>query len=157
MRWVIPGIVRCSSLVRIGPSDSLHRIVPFHRPSMTDSMASIGQAEISFFETAILPLLNRSNPLTNLSVRMIESVYGPMASEVQERRMTVFLYIATTVCIGLLIGTEFAVSVFINPVLRKLDDRTQAKAVSLFAARLGRAMPFWYGLSLLLLLIEAIV
>lgn len=124
---------------------------------MTDSIASIGQAEISFFETATLPLLNRSNPLTNLSVPMIESVYGPMASEVQERRMTAFLYIATAVCIGLLIGTEFAVSVFINPVLRKLDDRTQAKAVSLFAARLGRAMPFWYGLSLLLLLIEAIV
>lgn len=70
--------------------------------------------------------------------------------------MTAFLYIATTICIGLLIGTEFAVSVFINPVLRKLDDRTQAKAISLFAARLGRAMPFWYAISLLLLLVEAL-
>lgn len=70
--------------------------------------------------------------------------------------MTVFLYIATTICIGLLIGTEFAVSVFINPILRKLDDRSQAKAISLFAARLGHAMPFWYGLSLLLLILEAV-
>ncbi|MDW5266354.1 MULTISPECIES: DUF1772 domain-containing protein [Acidobacteriaceae] len=70
--------------------------------------------------------------------------------------MTSFLYIATTICIGLLIGTEFAVSVFINPVLQKLEDRAHAKAVSLFAARLGHAMPFWYGLSLLLLLVETI-
>ena len=71
--------------------------------------------------------------------------------------MRVFLYIATTVCIGLLIGTEFAVSVFINPVLRKLEERSQARAISLFAGRLGRAMPFWYGLSLLLLIVEAVV
>jgi uncharacterized membrane protein len=83
-------------------------------------------------------------------------VYVPISSEVQERSMTAFLYIATTICIGLLIGTEFAVSVFINPVLRKLDDRAQAMAISLFAVRLGRAMPFWYAISLLLLIIEAI-
>lgn len=70
--------------------------------------------------------------------------------------MTAFLYIATTICIGLMIGTEFAVSVFINPVLRKLDDHAQARAISLFAVRLGRAMPFWYGLNLLLLTLETI-
>jgi uncharacterized membrane protein len=68
--------------------------------------------------------------------------------------MASFLYIATTLCIGLLIGNEFAVSVFINPILQKLDDRTRAKAISLFATRLGRAMPFWYAFSLLLLLLE---
>ena len=71
--------------------------------------------------------------------------------------MTGFLYIATTVCVGLMIGTEFAVSAFINPVLRKLDDRAQAKAISLFAGRLGRAMPFWYALCLLLLVVETII
>lgn len=70
--------------------------------------------------------------------------------------MTAFLYIATTICIGLLIGTEFTVSAFINPVLRKLDNRAHARAVSLFAVRLGRAMPFWYGLSLLLLVVKTI-
>jgi len=69
--------------------------------------------------------------------------------------MTLFLYILTTVCIGLLIGTEFAVSVFINPVLRRLELGAQARAISLFATRLGRAMPFWYVLSLLLLIVEA--
>jgi uncharacterized membrane protein len=71
--------------------------------------------------------------------------------------MTSFLYIATTVCIGLMIGTEFAVSAFINPVLRRLEDRAQARAISLFATRLGWAMPFWYGLSLLLLVVEIVV
>ena len=71
--------------------------------------------------------------------------------------MIYILDIATTVCIGLLVGTELAVSVFINPVLGKLEDRTQAQAVSLFATRLGRAMPYWYILSFLLLIAEAVV
>ena len=66
------------------------------------------------------------------------------------------LNIVTTVCISLMIGTEFAVSTFINPVLWKLDDRTQMNAVRMFAARLGFVMPFWYGLGLLLLLAETV-
>jgi hypothetical protein len=33
--------------VRKGPSESRQRIVPFHRPSITDNMASIGQADNS--------------------------------------------------------------------------------------------------------------
>jgi uncharacterized membrane protein len=71
--------------------------------------------------------------------------------------MIIFLDIVTTICIGLLIGTELAVSVFINPTLRKLDDHAQAQAIRLFARRLGGAMPFWYIASLLLLITEAIV
>ena len=53
MRSVISGMLRLNSLVRIGPLSSLHKIVPFQRPSMTDSIVSIGQGEISFFETGI--------------------------------------------------------------------------------------------------------
>jgi uncharacterized membrane protein len=68
-----------------------------------------------------------------------------------------FLDIAVTVCIGLLIGTEFAVSAFINPIVWKLDDRAQATAVRLFAERLGTAMPFWYAVSLLLLGLETLL
>ena len=68
----------------------------------------------------------------------------------------IFLDIVTTVCIGLLIGTEFAVWVFINPILQRFDTGTRLKAISLFAKRLGTAMPFWYALSFLLLLAEAI-
>ncbi len=71
--------------------------------------------------------------------------------------MILVLNVVTTLCIGLLIGTEFAVSVFINPILRKLDNRAQAQAIRLFARRLGTAMPFWYVASLLLLIGEAIV
>jgi hypothetical protein len=50
------GMLRRNSLVRKGPSESLQRIVPFQRPSTTDSMASIGQADISFFDTGIFVL-----------------------------------------------------------------------------------------------------
>ncbi|HEY3770992.1 MAG TPA: DUF1772 domain-containing protein [Candidatus Angelobacter sp.] len=71
--------------------------------------------------------------------------------------MMLALNVVTTLCIGLLIGTEFAVSAFINPILRKLDSRAQASAIRLFAKRLGTAMPFWYAASLLLLIGQAIL
>jgi uncharacterized membrane protein len=71
------------------------------------------------------------------------------------REAMIFLDIVTTVCLGLLIGTEFSVSVFVNPVLKRLDNGTRMKAISLFAKRLGTAMPYWYALSLLLLIAEA--
>jgi uncharacterized membrane protein len=70
--------------------------------------------------------------------------------------MRPLLDIVTTVCIGLLIGTEFAVAVFINPILRKLGVREELGAIRLFAAKLGAAMPFWYVASLLLLIAEAV-
>ena len=66
------------------------------------------------------------------------------------------LNVATILCIGLLIGAELTVSVFLNPVLWKLDFATQAKAIPLFARRLGTAMPVWYIASLMLLLSETI-
>jgi uncharacterized membrane protein len=68
--------------------------------------------------------------------------------------MRPLLDVVTTVCIGLLIGTEFTVAVFINPILRKLEASEELRAISLFAAKLGTAMPFWYGVSLLLLIAE---
>jgi len=71
--------------------------------------------------------------------------------------MITALNIVTIICIGLLIGTEFSVSVFINPVLYRLDEGARARAISMFAKRLGTAMPFWYVASLLLLIVEAIV
>jgi uncharacterized membrane protein len=62
------------------------------------------------------------------------------------------LNVATILCIGLLVGAELAVSVFVNPVLFKLDFAAQAGAIRLFARRLGTAMPVWYIASLLLLI-----
>ncbi|HEY4381017.1 MAG TPA: DUF1772 domain-containing protein [Acidobacteriaceae bacterium] len=67
------------------------------------------------------------------------------------------LDVATTVCIGLLIGVEFAVSAFINPILAKLEAGARAEAVGMFARRLGFVMPFWYVGSLLLLLAGAVL
>jgi uncharacterized membrane protein len=66
------------------------------------------------------------------------------------------LKIATILCVGLLIGAEFAVSAFINPVVWRLDLAAQTRAFQLFGRRLGRAMPVWYIASLLLLVSETI-
>ncbi|MGB6745733.1 MAG: DUF1772 domain-containing protein [Terracidiphilus sp.] len=71
--------------------------------------------------------------------------------------MISFLSIAAVVSIGLMIGVEFAVWVFINPILWKLDDQPRAQAVQLFARKLGTAMPFWYALNLLFLIAESVV
>lgn len=66
------------------------------------------------------------------------------------------LDLLTILTIGLMIGNELAVSLFINPVIWQLDDPAQAKALSLFARVLGKAMPIWYALCLVLLIVEAI-
>jgi hypothetical protein len=67
------------------------------------------------------------------------------------------LNVATILCIGLLIGAEFAVSAFVNPVINKLDLAAKAEATRLFARLLGAVMPVWYIASLLLLLSETII
>lgn len=58
--------------------------------------------------------------------------------------------------IGLMVGTEFAVSALINPILSQLEPAAKARATSLFAKKLGFVMPFWYGLNFLLLITEAV-
>jgi uncharacterized membrane protein len=67
------------------------------------------------------------------------------------------LNVVTVLCIGLMIGVEFAVSAFINPVLWKLEEGEQMQAIRLFAGRLGSVMPFWYALGFVLLLAETFV
>jgi uncharacterized membrane protein len=71
--------------------------------------------------------------------------------------MIPFLNIAAITSIGLMIGTELAVSAFINPTVWQLEAQARAQAVQLFAKRLGAVMPFWYSANLLLLLAEATV
>jgi uncharacterized membrane protein len=65
------------------------------------------------------------------------------------------LDLITVLCLGLMIGNELCLSLFVNPALWKLDSSPQAKAVSLLARSLGKVMPFWYALCLLLLIAEA--
>jgi uncharacterized membrane protein len=65
-----------------------------------------------------------------------------------------FLDVLTILCTGLMIGNELAVSLFVNPVIWQLEDRSQAKALSLFAGTLGKVMPFWYAFCLVLMMVE---
>jgi uncharacterized membrane protein len=65
------------------------------------------------------------------------------------------LDITTILCAAFMTGNEIAVSLFVNPVVWQLDEPLQAKALRLFAALLGKAMPIWYAASLVLMAIEA--
>jgi len=56
---------------------------------------------------------------------------------------------------GLLTGNELAVALFIHPVLYQVPDTAHATVVKPLAAKLGRWMPFWYALSLLLAVAQA--
>ncbi len=71
--------------------------------------------------------------------------------------MQLILDIFAILCIGLMIGTEFTVSAFINPILKQLDAHARASATRLFARKLGFVMPFWYVLGLVLFIAEAIL
>lgn len=56
--------------------------------------------------------------------------------------MMLLLNTLTTVCIGLLIGTEFAVSAFINPVLWKLEERRRHERSVYLQPNWGRSCLF---------------
>ena len=67
-----------------------------------------------------------------------------------------FLDIVTILCIAPLVGVEFAVSAFVNPILWQLDAGPRTQATGLFARKLGTAMPFWYGAAFVLLVAETV-
>ncbi|HEY9126215.1 MAG TPA: DUF1772 domain-containing protein [Acidobacteriaceae bacterium] len=54
------------------------------------------------------------------------------------------LDIVTILGVGMLIGVEFSVSAFVNPILGSLEGGIGAEAARVFARVLGRVMPFWY-------------
>lgn len=54
------------------------------------------------------------------------------------------LAVITVVVVGLLVGVEFAVAAFVNPILERLPDDGGLAARSDGARLLGRVMPFWY-------------
>ena len=58
--------------------------------------------------------------------------------------MTV-LGVVTVVVVGLLVGVEFAVAVFVNPMFDRLPGDAGLAARSDGARVLGRVMPFWYS------------
>jgi hypothetical protein len=61
-----------------------------------------------------------------------------------------FLELAAIVVAGTMVGNELAVAIFFHPRISALDDATHVLAAQALAAALGRAMPFWYALTLLL-------
>ncbi|MER6398116.1 DUF1772 domain-containing protein [Kitasatospora sp. NPDC059973] len=54
------------------------------------------------------------------------------------------LAVVTVVVVGLLVGVEFAVAVFVNPIVDGLPHNGGLAARSEGARLLGRVMPFWY-------------
>ena len=56
----------------------------------------------------------------------------------------------TVAITGVLVGVEFAVAAFINPIFNRLPRESALAARSDGARLLGRVMPFWYVGSLLL-------
>jgi uncharacterized membrane protein len=66
--------------------------------------------------------------------------------------MTLAYDIATAAVAGLLAGNEFTVAAFVHPQLRKLSDSAHAQAAASLAGVLGKAMPIWYGVALVLIL-----
>ena len=52
---------------------------------------------------------------------------------------------------GALVGVEFGVTAFSHPILERLPDTAYSQGRSASARVLGRVMPFWYGLVVLLL------
>ena len=53
-----------------------------------------------------------------------------------------------------LLGVEFSVSAFVNPVVWRLEPESQLKTLSRFAVVGGKVMPVWYLVSTLLLGIQ---
>jgi uncharacterized membrane protein len=66
--------------------------------------------------------------------------------------MTIAYDIATVAVTGLMAGNEFAIATFIHPQLHRLANSAHVQIAPSLARVLGKAMPLWYGLALLLIL-----
>lgn len=64
--------------------------------------------------------------------------------------MLTTLAVGTGTVVGVMVGVEFAVAVFVNPILLRLPAGSSLEARADGARVLGRVMPFWYFGSLFL-------
>jgi len=64
--------------------------------------------------------------------------------------MLIALAVITATVVGTMVGVEFAVAVFVNPILLRLPAGSSLEARADGARILGRVMPVWYVGSLLL-------
>ena len=65
--------------------------------------------------------------------------------------MLTVLAVITATVLGVMVGVEFAVAVFVGPMLRRLPVGSWIEATADGGRVLGRVMPFWYIGSLLLM------
>ena len=65
--------------------------------------------------------------------------------------------ILAVVVTGPLLGVEFGVTGFSHPILERLPDEAYRFARGASSRILGKAMPFWYGLALLMELVAAVL
>ena len=65
--------------------------------------------------------------------------------------MLTTLAVITASVTGVMVGVEFAVAVFINPIQRRLPVGSWIEVTAAGGRVLGRVMPFWYIGSLLLI------
>jgi len=63
----------------------------------------------------------------------------------------------TILCVGLMTGNELAMSLFVNPAIWRLKAPSGAEVLSILARVLGKWMPPWYVISMVLLMAEAYV
>jgi hypothetical protein len=71
--------------------------------------------------------------------------------------VTKLIEIAALVLVGPLVGVEFGLAAFTNPIVAKLPDAAYRQVRSGGGRLLGAVMPFWYIGALLLLIAEAVL
>lgn len=71
--------------------------------------------------------------------------------------MIEIIEILALLVVGPLVGTEFAVAAFLNPIVERLPDDGFRAARSDGGRLLGRVMPFWYIGALALLVATAVI
>ncbi|MFB7493372.1 anthrone oxygenase family protein [Streptomyces sp. NPDC056161] len=64
--------------------------------------------------------------------------------------------VVTTVVVGVMVGVEFSVAFFVNPILDRLPGDNGLHGRTHGARLLGAVMPFWYIASLVLVAVWAI-
>lgn len=70
--------------------------------------------------------------------------------------MLTALEILTTVVVGVMVGVEFCVAFFVNPILDGLPDDSAQRGRSHGGRLLGAVMPVWYITSLVLVAVWAV-
>jgi len=67
------------------------------------------------------------------------------------------LNVAAVLVAGLLVGNELAIAAFVHPALDRLPDDVHLPVASALARVLGKVMPFWYVLVILLTVTVAMI